>query len=174
MRENNNPHLKENGKVKKNSQFEKIVKVSILIGICVVTGFIIYYSLTPEPGYVYFGVLQDGEELENYTIEAKLGEQFNFSVIVGNYMKRDYEFRVKILKGNNNTILYPGPSNGTLTYTFEDTTLINERTWVSNIVSVSFNNTGTNHIVIIELWEIKSEIEYFFNILWIRLNITLS
>lgn len=174
MRESNKPYLEEKGKVKKNSQFEKIVKVSILIGICVVTGFIIYYSLTPEPGYVYFGVLQNGEELENYTIEAKLGEQFNFSVIVGNYMKRDYEFQVKILKGNNNTILYPGPSNGTLVYTFENTTLINEHTWVSNIVNISFNETGTNHIVIIELWEIKSGLEYFFNILWIRLNITLS
>jgi hypothetical protein len=174
MRENSKPYLKEKGKVKNNSQFEKIVKVSILIGVCVVTGFIIYYSLTPEPGYVYFGVLQDGEELENYTIGAKPGEQFNFSVIVGNYLKRDYEFRVKILKGNNNTILYPGPSNGTLIYTFENTTLINEHTWVSNIVNISFITTGSNHIVIIELWEIKSEIEYFFNILWIRLNITLS
>ena len=152
MRESNTPYLEEKGKVKKNSQFEKIVKVSILIGISVVTGFIIYYSLTPEPGYVYFGVLQNGEELENYTIEAKL----------------------KILKGNNNTILYPGPSNGTLFYNFENTTLVNEHTWVSNIVNISFNETGANHIVIIELWEIKSEIEYFFNILWIRLNITLS
>ncbi len=89
-------------------------------------------------------------------------------------MKRDYQFRVKILKGNNNTILYPGPSNGTLFFTFENKTLANERVWVSNVINVTFSQPGSNQLIIVELWEIKSEIEYFFNILWLRLNITLS
>ena len=155
-------------------QFEKLVKISLLIGICVVSGFIIYYVLTPEPGYVYFGVLKDGEELENYTIQSKVSEPINFSVIVGNYMKRDYQFRVKILKGDNNTILYPGPSNGTLFYTFENKTLTHESVWVSNVISVNFTQPGSNQLIIVELWEIKSETDYFFNILWLRLNITLS
>lgn len=169
--------MKNNKKTsEKNSknQFEKLVKISILIGICVVTGFIIYYGLTPEPGYVYFGVLEDGEELENYSIDAKLGEPVNFSVIVGNYLNRDYQFRVKVLKGDNNTILYPGPSNGTLEYTFENTTITHKNTWISNIINVSFSEVGANQLIIIELWEIISEMEYFFDILWLRLNITIS
>ena len=154
--------------------FERLVKISLLIGIFVVMGFIIYYSLTPEPGYLYFGVLEDGEELENYTIEAKLDESINFSVIVGNYMKRDYQFRVKVLKGNNNTILFPGPSNGTIVHVFENTTLSHEDTWISSTINVSFNEIGANQLIIIELWEIATEIESFFDILWLRLNITIS
>ncbi len=154
-------------------QFEKLVKISLLIGICVVSGFIIYYVLTPEPGYLYFAVLKDGEELENYTIQSKVSEPINFSVIVGNYMKRDYQFRVKILKGNNNTILYPGPSNGTLYYTFDNKTLAHESVWVSDVINVNFTQPGSNQLIIIELWEIKSEIEHFFNILLLRLDITL-
>lgn len=154
-------------------QFEKLVKISLLIGICVVSGFIIYYVLTPEPGYLYFAVLKDGEELENYTIQSKVSEPINFSVIVGNYMKRDYQFRVKILKGNNNTILYPGPSNGTLYYTFDNKTLAHESVWVSDVINVNFTQPGSNQLIIIEIWEIKSEIEHFFNILLLRLDITL-
>jgi hypothetical protein len=79
--------MKESKKKSENNsknQFARIVKISLLIGICVVSGFIIYYSLTPEPGYIYFGVLENGEELENYTIDAKIDEPINFSVIVGN------------------------------------------------------------------------------------------
>jgi len=169
--------MKENKKESENNsknQFARIVKISLLIGICVVSGFIIYYSLTPEPGYIYFGVLENGEELENYTIDAKIDEPINFSVIVGNYMNRDYQFRVKVLKGDNNTILYPGPSNGTLEYTFENTSLAHRTTWISNTINVSFSAIGSNQIIIMELWEIKSEVEYFFDILWLRLNVTFS
>jgi len=169
MKKNNKPSEQDT-----NNPFEKLVKISVLIGICVVSGFIIYYGLTPEPGYVYFGLLEDGEELENYTIEAKTGEPINFSVIVANYLRRDYQFRVKVLKGDNNTILYPGPSNGTLVYTFDNTTLIHGNNWISSTINVSFTQIGSNNIIIVELWEIKLEIEYFFNILWYRLNITLS
>lgn len=164
---------KTSEKISKN-QFEKLVKISILIGICVVTGFIIYYALTPEPGYVYFGVLRDGEELENFTVDAKIDEPINFSIIVGNYLNRNYEFRVKVLKGDNNTILYPGPSNGTLEYTFENTSLTHKSSWISNTINVSFSQIGTNQLIIIELWEIISGVEYFFDILWLRLNITIS
>ena len=169
--------MKENKRVSEGNtknNFEKLVKISLLIGICVVTGFIIYYILTPEPGYIYFGVLKDGDELENYAIEAKTGENINFSVIVGNYMKRDYQFRVKVLKGDNNTIIYPGPSNGTLVYTLVNTTLTHGNTWISNIINVSFSETGANQLIIIEIWEIIEEMEYFFDILWLRLNITIS
>jgi hypothetical protein len=170
-----NNHISESKEIRENRKiFEKLVKISLLIGICVVSGFIIYYALTPEPGYVYFAVLEDGEELENYTKVAKVGEPINFSVIVGNYLNHDYRFRVKILKGNNNTILYPGPSNGTLYRTLENTTLAHNTVWVSDIVNVTFSQTGSNQLIIIELWNIKSEVEYFFNILLLKLNITLS
>jgi len=129
MKTSNNLESAKNSERNKN-RFENLVKISLLIGICVVSGFVVYYGLTPEPGYVYFAVLEDGERLENYTIQSRVDEPINFSVFVANYMKRDFSFRVKVLKGDNNTILYPGPSNGSLYYTFENVTLVNNKTWM--------------------------------------------
>ena len=38
--------------------------------------------------------------------------------------------------------------------------------------NISFSEVGDNQIIIAELWQIKSETEEFFNILYLRLNIT--
>ncbi|KKK92065.1 hypothetical protein LCGC14_2706660 [marine sediment metagenome] len=46
-------------------QFEVLLKISLIIGILIVSGFIIYYILTPEPGYVTLGILNE-DKLSNY------------------------------------------------------------------------------------------------------------
>ncbi len=38
-------------------EFDKILKIVLIIGIVVVSGFIIYAVLTPKPGYYYLGIL---------------------------------------------------------------------------------------------------------------------
>jgi hypothetical protein len=63
-------------------------------------------------------------------------------------------------------------SNGTLEYEVNNT-LNYSNIWISNKLNVSFSQLGANQIIIAELWQIGSnEIEKFFDILWLRLNIT--
>lgn len=168
IKKNENHNLKTS-----NKHFEILLKISLIIGIVVVSGFIIYYILTPEPGYVTFGILNENKEAENYQTEAAVNETISFYVTVENYLNRDFTFRVEILKGNNNTLLSPSiPSNGTLDYSIGNFTLNHNDNWISEQLNVSFSEVGENQIIITELWQIKSEIEEFYNTLYLRLNIT--
>jgi len=161
-------------------QFEKLLTVCLLFGIIVVGFFVIYYILTPEEGFVMFGYLQQdpdsGEwEAENYQTNATVGEQINFSIEVVNYMKRDFTFRVKILKGDNDTINQPNsPTTGAnLTYTTNNITLVHGNTWNSGLLNVTFSQIGENHMIIMELWQILDDNEEsFWDKIWMRLNIT--
>jgi len=40
------------------------------------------------------------------------------------------------------------------------------------MLNISFSQPGANQTIIVELWEIKSEIEEFYFILYLWLNIT--
>lgn len=168
--EKNHEHILTNRK-----QFEKIVITSLIIGIIIVTGFIIYYLLTPEPGFVVFGLLNDQKKAENYPTEAKVGDNISFYVSVENYLNKDFTFRVEILKGDNNTILSSTEpaKNATSYYNTTQITLKHSETWISEMLNVTFMFPGSNHIIITELWQkFSSYNENFYNILWLRLNIT--
>ncbi|MGB5911164.1 MAG: DUF1616 domain-containing protein [Promethearchaeia archaeon] len=154
-------------------QFEKIVITSIIIGIIIVTGFIIYYLLTPEPGFVVFGLLNSERKAENYPTEASVGENISFYVSVENYLNMDFTFKVEILKGDNNTILSStGYENATSYHNTTQTTKKHSEVWISEMLNVTFMDSGSNQIIIIVLWEIINSFnEKFYNILWLRLNI---
>ena len=153
-------------------QFDLLLKICLIIGIIVVSGFIIYYIFTPEPGYITFGILNENQEAENYQTEASRNESISFYLTVENKMAAEFSFSIKIKKGNNNTILSSIGSNGTLEYVVNDT-LNYSNIWISNKLNVSFSQLGTNQIIIAELWQIgNNEVEKFFDILWLRLNIT--
>jgi len=153
-------------------QFDLLLKICLIIGIIVVSGFIIYYVFTPEPGYVTFGILNENQEAENYPIEASINDSVSFYLTVENKLATKFSFSIKIKKGNNNTILSSMGSNGTLEYEVNNT-LNYSNIWISNKLNVSFSQLGANQIIIAELWQIGSnEIEKFFDILWLRLNIT--
>ena len=167
--EKNNKDILTNQK-----QFEKIVITSLIIGILIVTGFIIYYILTPEPGFVVFGLLNSEKKAENYPTEAKVNESVSFYVSVENYLNRDFTYRVEILKGDNNTILSSTEpaKNATSYYNTTQITLKHSETWISEMLNVSFSQPGANRRIIIELWEIKtSGIEKYFNNLFLWLTI---
>ncbi|MFX0140669.1 MAG: DUF1616 domain-containing protein [Candidatus Hodarchaeota archaeon] len=156
------------------TQFEKIVKISIILGIFIITGFIIYYILTPEPGFVVFGLLNDQKKAENYPTEAKVGDNVSFYVSVENYLNKDFTFRVEILKGDNNTILSSTEpaKNATSYYNTTQITLIHSETWISEMLNVTFMLPGSNQIIIAELWQkTNSYTEKFYSNLILRLNI---
>ena len=156
-----------------NKQFGLLLKISLIIGILIVSGFIIYYVLNPEPGYVSFGILNEEEKAENYPTSATLNETIFFYAYVGNYLNRDFSFQVKIKQGNNQTLLSSREqSNGTLVYTIGTFTLSHNEDWTSLLLNVSFSELGENQIIIVELWQIKNNIEEYFNNAWMRLNIT--
>ncbi|MHA1271867.1 MAG: DUF1616 domain-containing protein [Promethearchaeota archaeon] len=159
---------------KSYKDYNKIVKISLILGIVVVSGFIIYYLLNPEPGYVLFGILNEDKKAENYPTVAKANESIYFYITVGNYLGRDFTFHLKILKGDNETKLKPsGAENAYLDFQTENVKLINGENWTSEKLSTSFSEIGDNQILIVELYEITDDgKESFYDILWLRLNIT--
>ena len=153
--------------------FNLVLKISLICGIIVISGFIIYYLLKPEPGYITFGILNEDMKAEDYTTKASVNESIFFYLTVENSLDRDFEFLIKIKRGNNNTILSSTGSNGTLSSIVGNFTLKQNQNWISQKCNISFSQIGENQIIITELWEIpKNQIERFYNILWLRLNIT--
>ena len=156
-----------------NKHFEIVLKISLIIGIIIVSGFIIYYVLTPEPGYVTFGILNENQEAQNYPTNAMVNETISFYVTVDNKMNREFSFRIEVLKGDNETIVNSSGSINALSY-FNTTkmTLLDNQFWISEILNISFSQSGANQRIIVELWEIKNEVEEFYSNLYLWLNIT--
>lgn len=169
--------VKNNEKINQkisNKQFEIILKICLIIGIIIISGFIFYYIFTPEPGYVTFGILNENQKAEDYPTEAAVNENVSFYVTVDNYLNKEFTFRIKIKKGDSNTVLSSIGSNGTLDSIIGNFTLKNNENWISEKLNISFSEVGANQIIITELWKITNDVEEkFYNILWLRLNITL-
>ncbi len=155
-------------------EFDKILKILLIIGIIIVSGFIIYAVLTPKPGYWYLGILNSDKKAENYPTNAAVDENITFYISVGNYLNRDFSFQLEILKGNNDTVLSSSPSiNATSFVNSSSITLSHSGVWISNAFNVSFSQAGTNQTIIAELWEIPSAgIRRFYDVVYVRLNIT--
>ena len=157
---------------KSYAYFSKIVTFSLILGILVVSGFIIYLIIQPEPPYQTFSILNEEQRMEDYPTNATRGESIYFYVGVGNYLGKDLSFRVKILKGNSSTILNEtGSYYAKLNYTTPDISLSNNEEWISTQLNISFYTIG-ERIIIAELYKITSLDEIFLDILWLRINIT--
>lgn len=168
LKKNEEKDLKNN-----NNHFEKLLKICLIIGIIVVSGFIVYFILTPEPGFIVFGILNENQEAQDFPTEATVNETISFYLTVDNFLNRDFKFQIKIKKGDNNTIKSrTAPSNGTLDFTIGNFTLNHNANWISERLNVSFSEVGESQIIIAELWQIINEIEEYNNILWLQLNIT--
>ncbi len=155
-------------------EFDKILKILLIIGIIIVSGFIIYAVLSPKPSYWYLGILNSDKKAENYPTNAVVDENITFYISVGNYLNRDFSFNIEILEGNNNTILGSSPSLNAISIANSSTiTLPHREVWVSSAFNISFSQVGTNQIIIAELWEIPSVgIRRFYDVVFLRLNIT--
>ena len=71
-------------------EFDKILKILLITGIFIVSGFIIYAVITPKPGYWYLGILNSDKKAENYPTNAAIDENITFYISVGNYLNRDF------------------------------------------------------------------------------------
>jgi len=159
---------------KSYKEFDKILKILLIIGIIIISGFIIYAVLTPKPGYITFGVLNSDKKAENYPTNATVGENITIYATVGNYLNRDSSFRIEILKGNNETIISPTGSLNATSYINSSTIYLSHgEKWISSAYNVSFWEEGYNQIIIAELWETNiGPNDKYWAIFWLRLNIT--
>jgi uncharacterized membrane protein len=172
MNETTKKDKKDNLK-KSYKQFEILLKISLIIGIIIVSGFIIYYLVTPEPGYVTLGILNEDKKAEDYPTNATANETISFYVTIGNYLNRDFSFQVQVKKGNEDTLMAPNvPSNGSLDFIIGNFTLNDKEDWISEQLNISFSEQGENQIIIAELWQLKNTKENFYDKVWLRLNIT--
>ncbi|KKK42649.1 hypothetical protein LCGC14_0718840 [marine sediment metagenome] len=153
--------------------FEGLLKICLIIGIMIISGFIIYYVLTPEPGYVTLGILNEDKKAENYPTGATVNETISFYVNVGNYLNRNFSFQVQVKRGNKDTLMALNvPTNGSLDLIVGNFTLNDKEGWTSEQLNVFFLEQGENQIIIVELWQIKNAKENFYNKVYLRLNIT--
>lgn len=150
----------------------KVVTVCLIAGIIIVSGFIIYYILTPEPPYHEFFILNAERKGENYPTEASIGENITFYVGVENHLEKDLTFNVKIFKGNESTDLTKQEDiNADLNQTIGNHSIKNGEEWVSSALNISFYEPG-NRTIIAQLYEVQGIEEKYLNIVYIRLNIT--
>lgn len=171
MNDTSNNDIKEINKSSKK-EFDTLLKICLITGIIIISGFIIYQAFKPEPGYVVFGILNENQEAENYPTEASINDSISFYLTVENYLDKIFTFDIKIKKGDNNTVLSSIGSNGTLQFTINDS-LNHKEKWISPKLNISFSQIGVNQIIITELWQIfESKPDKFYDILWLRLNIT--
>lgn len=154
-------------------QFQRLLRFSLIFGIIIVSGFIVYYMFVPEEGYIGFGILNDDEKAEDYPSTAKVNQSIYFYVTVDNELDHDFTFKLIILLGDEDTDLSPeGSEHANKTSTTDKETLKPEEGWMSDKLSVSFPYNGTDQILIVELWTYKEDnSREFWDILWLRLDI---
>ncbi|MFX0006493.1 MAG: hypothetical protein ACFFA7_06545 [Promethearchaeota archaeon] len=156
-----------------NNHFEKLLKLCLIFGIIVVSGFVIYFILTPEPGFIAYSILNENQEAGNYPTKAVANETISFYLNVENHLNREFMFGFKIKKGNEDTLLSSNnPSNGTLYQTIGNFSLNPNEFHIYGEYNISFSEVGEDQIIIAELWQIKHEIESFFIVHYLHLNIT--
>ncbi len=155
-------------------EFDNLLKVLLIIGIVVISGFILYYVLKPAPGFISFGVLNSDMKLDDFPSELSVGENASFYVFVENQLNREFTLRLEILKGDNETIKSSLGSVNATSYLNITNVKINHGTrWTSEKLNVSFLVPGVNYSIIMEFWEIKLDLnEVFWEILWQNLNVT--
>ena len=159
-----------------NKQFQKILKISLLMGIVIVSGFITYYiwyyNVSQEEDYVGFGILNHRQEAEDYITVAYVNQSIDFYVTVENELKREFTFRVKVYRGNEATELSSdGAQNAEYLFGTDKETLRPHEDWESDKLTVSFPQAGDNQAIIVQLFEYTDSDREFYDILWLRLKI---
>jgi len=151
--------------------FDKIITICLIAGILIISGFIIYYLVNPEPPFTTFLILNEDKKMENYPTNATIGENISFYVGIGNYLEREVTFNVNISKGDNNTILGPnGAVNAELNFSISNITLQHNEDWISEKLNISFY-TGGNRTIIAQLFENTVSGELFIDIIYLRIEV---
>ncbi len=154
-------------------QFQRLLRFSLICGIVIVSGFIVYYILVPEEGYIGFGILNDDERAEDYPTTTKVNQSIGFYVTVDNELDHDFTFKLIILLGDEDTKLSPeGSKYANKTSTTDKETLKPSEHWMSDKLYVLFPYNGTDQILIVELWKYNEDnSREFWDILWLRIDV---
>jgi uncharacterized membrane protein len=153
---------------------EKTTRVILIVGIIIVSSFIIYDITRPNEQFVLFSVLNQDEQLGNYPTQLHIGESITFYFYIENHLQRTAEFNVRMYLGNETSIILPttGIANASLIGNYTQT-LENNNNWTTNALSYTFDQVGVQFIGL-ELYEKSTNgWQYFENYtLFLRLNIT--
>ena len=146
----------ENFDWKSGLTLEKITKIVLITGIIVISGAMIYSFTKPEEQDVLFFILNENQELKDFQTNSTVGENVSVYVLIENHLGYTEDFAVRVYRGNSNisTNISIGVSeNVNAVYLYNHTyTLKNEKSMISDMINVSFYETGLNQSIIIELW----------------------
>ena len=159
-----------------NIQFQKILKISLLMGIIIVSGFIgyyiWYYSVSHEEDHIGFGILNHRKEAEDYTTVAYVDQPIDFYVTVENELSREFTFKVRVYRGPAHTQLSSdGSQNAIHLFSTDKETLRPGEDWESDELTITFPENGSNQVLLVELWEYPEGDRDFYDILWLRIHI---
>ncbi len=146
----------ENFDWKSGLTLEKITKIILIAGIIVISGAMIYtFTKTEEPDLLFF-ILNENQELKDYQTNSTVGENVSVYAMIENHLGKTEDFSVRVYRGNSNisTNVSIGVSeNINATYLFNYTyTLENEQTKISDMINVTFYESGPDQKIILELW----------------------
>jgi uncharacterized membrane protein len=166
----------DDSKESKDSNMEYTTRAILILGILIVSGFIIYDVTKPSEEYVLFSVLNQDMELGDYPSHLIVGQKINFYFYVENHLAETTEFNVKIYIGNSSSSINPklGISNAQFLGNYSKMVVEGEN-WTSSQIEYQFQTTGSQFIGL-ELWQNQNdEWTYVENhTLMLRINVTLT
>ena len=168
----------ENFDWKSGLTLEKITKIVLIAGIILISGAMIYTFTKPEEPDVLFFILNENQELKDFPTNSSVGENVSIYAFIENHLGYTENFSVRVYRGNtdisiNDSIGVSENVNATYLYNYTFT-LENEQSMISDMINVSFFETGLNSLII-ELWiNTDNGWEYYPNyILFLRISIAI-
>ncbi len=146
----------ENFDWKSGLTLEKITKIVLIAGIIIISGAMIYSFTKPEEQDVLFFILNENQELKDFPTNSTVGENVSIYALIENHLGYTENFSVRVYRGNadisiNDSIGVSENINAAYLYNYTYT-LENEQSMISDMINVSFYETGINQSIIIELW----------------------
>ena len=146
----------ENFDYKSGLTLEKITKIVLIAGIILISGAMIYTFTKPEEPDVLFFILNENQEFKDFPTNSSVGENVSIHALIENHLGYTENFSVRVYRGNtdisiNDTIGVSENINAAYLYNYTYT-LENEQSMISDMINVSFYETGLNQSIIIELW----------------------
>ncbi len=166
----------ENFDWKSGLTLEKMTKIVLIVGIIIISGAMIYTFTKPEEQDVLFFILNENQELKDFPTNSSVGENVSIHALIENHLGYTENFLVRVYRGNTDISINKSigvSENVNADYLYNYTyTLENEQSLISDMINVTFFETGLNSLII-ELW-INSDNgwEYYPNyILFLRISI---
>ena len=145
----------ENFDWKSGLTLDKITKIVLITGIIIISGAMIYtFTKTEEPDLLFF-ILNENQELKDYQTNSTVGENVSVYAMIENHLGQTENFSVRVYRGNANissNVSIGVSENINATYLYNYTYVLeNEQSMISDVINVSFSETGLNKLII-ELW----------------------